>query len=222
MRRIRPLVALALAVFAPPGFALPCAGFTDVEDTDSFCPSVQWLRNRAVTNGCTTTTYCPTDVVTRATMALFMNRLGAALTPQVAFAEASLGTVDPDLSPALCQTAVTAAATYPRQAMISAAFGGLSTGDTGFSLRPLVSTDGGSTWAPLGAVPIRESIAGAAWGNAGVSGTVQIPAAQSVRFAVRVDRESGMGDFSQARCQVVANVMNANGTSPPFDVAAAN
>jgi hypothetical protein len=153
-------------------------------------------------------------------MALFMNRLGVALTPQLAFAEASLAAVDPDASPVLCQTTPTAAATYPRQAMVSAAFGGLSTGDAGYSLRPLVSTNGGP-WTPLGAVAIRESTIGAAWGNAGVVGTVQIPAAQGVRFAVRVDRESGIADFSQARCQVVANVMNANGASPPFDVAAA-
>lgn len=220
MRSIRPLAAVVFTLFAVPAVALPCAGFTDVEDTDGFCAAVQWLRNRAVTNGCTTTTYCPTDPVSRAAMALFMNRLGTALTPQLAFAEASLGAVDPDAAPILCQTAPAAAATYPRQAMVSAAFGGLATADAGFSLRPQVSTDG-ANWTPLGTVAIGESIVGAAWGNAGVVGTLQIPAGQPVRFAVRVDRVSGGGDFSQARCQVMANIMNANGTSPPFDVAAA-
>jgi hypothetical protein len=226
MRRIRPLAAVALALGLTPTQALAqsCAGFTDVSAADMVvCPAVQWVRNRSITLGCGTgTTYCPNDPVTRAAMALFMNRLGVALSPQLALAEASLGAVDPDLSPVLCQTAVTAAATYPRQAIVSTAFAGLATADAGFSVQPQASTDGGTSWTPLGAVAIGESVVGAAWGNAGAVGTMQIPAGQTVRFAVRVSRAGGGGDFSQARCQVLANVMNANGTSPPFDVAAAH
>ena len=216
MRCVRPFAALVAALLAAPGLAAPCAGFTDVQDAESYCPAVQWLRNRAVTTGCTTTTYCPSDAVTRAAMALFLNRLGVALTQRLAFAEAALGAVNPDAAPVLCQTATVAAATYPRQAVVSAAFGGHAAGDAGFSLLPVVSTDDGSSWSPLGVVAIPESTTSAAWGNASVVGTVQIPAAQAVRFAVRLDRESGTADFLQARCQVLASVMNANGTSSPF------
>ena len=63
--------------------AANCGTFTDVDDNAIYCPATQWLKNRAVTLGCTSATlYCPNDTVTRASMALFMNRLGVALTPK--------------------------------------------------------------------------------------------------------------------------------------------
>jgi hypothetical protein len=62
--------------------ALPCAGFTDVDDTSPFCGNVTWLKNRSITLGCTSTTlYCPNDFVSRLQMAAFMNRLGDSLFP---------------------------------------------------------------------------------------------------------------------------------------------
>ena len=61
-----------------------CDTFTDVLATDSSCPAVQWLKNRQVTLGCTSATqYCPSNNVTRAQMALFMNRLGKVLSPEI-------------------------------------------------------------------------------------------------------------------------------------------
>lgn len=222
MKPLRPriaaaLAAAALAAAALPAAGAPCAGFTDVADTDTVCPSVEWLRNRAVTLGCTATLYCPGTPVSRAAMALFMNRLGIALTPQLAFVEGALGAVDPDAGPALCQTAATAAAGYPRQALVSVAFGGQAAGDLAFTLRPVVSTDGGATWQPLGSVAIGESVAAGQWGHAGAAGTVALPAQQGLRFAARVAREGGTADFAQARCQVAVQVLNANGTASPFD-----
>lgn len=70
-----------------------CAGFTDVLDNETYCLSAQWLRNRAITLGCTTTQYCPTGNVTRAQMALFMNRLGTALGTDVRHRQAQLANV---------------------------------------------------------------------------------------------------------------------------------
>ena len=59
------------------------SSFTDVATTDIFCTDVQWLKNRGVTLGCGTgTEYCPSDVVTRASMALFMKRLAEAILPE--------------------------------------------------------------------------------------------------------------------------------------------
>lgn len=84
--RFRPaLIAslLALGATTQTANAAPCVGFTDVFDTDSFCGAVEWLKNRAVTTGCTATEYCPWTDVSRAAMALFMNRLGKAMTPIV-------------------------------------------------------------------------------------------------------------------------------------------
>ena len=61
---------------------MPCAGFTDVEDTSPFCGNVTWLKNRSITLGCTSATlYCPNDFVSRLQMAAFMNRLGDSLFP---------------------------------------------------------------------------------------------------------------------------------------------
>ena len=152
MHRLSLTCCFVLGLAATPVLAAPCAGFADVADTDPACASVEWLRNRGITTGCSATQYCPASPVTRAAMALFMNRLGAALTPQLGFVELSLAAVDPDASPVLCPTAVTAATAYPRQALVSAAFAGVSGGDLGFAIRPVVSSDGGTTWQPLGTV----------------------------------------------------------------------
>lgn len=75
--RIRNVLAL-LAVGLASGSAAgaPCAGFTDVDDTNQFCTNIAWMKNRGVTSGCTTTLYCPNDFVTREQMAAFMYRLG--------------------------------------------------------------------------------------------------------------------------------------------------
>jgi hypothetical protein len=69
------LVAAVLAVVAAPASGAPCAGFTDVDDTNPFCPSVAWMKNRSITTGCTLTEYCPSSLVSRLAMAAFMNRL---------------------------------------------------------------------------------------------------------------------------------------------------
>jgi hypothetical protein len=62
------------------------SSFDDVVVSDIFCTDVQWLRNRGVTLGCTATEFCPFDVVTRASMALFMKRLAEAIVPEPMFA----------------------------------------------------------------------------------------------------------------------------------------
>lgn len=220
MRR-RFAIALAglLAVAAAPALAAPCAGFSDVADTDGYCSSVEWLKNRSITFGCAGGVYCPNDPVIRASMALFLNRLGTALTPKLEFVEATLGAVDPDALPSLCATAQIGSTTYPRQALVSVAFAGQSAGDLGYATRPMVSADNGTTWSALTlpANDIRESVVGAAWTNSATTGIYAIPATQAVRFAVAVARHSGTADFTQARCQVTASVSNANGTSSPFD-----
>ena len=78
--------------------AAPCAGFTDVDDANAFCTSIAWMKNRAITLGCTATEYCPADFVRRDQMAAFMYRLGfqnAFLNGGNTFgATANLGTTD--------------------------------------------------------------------------------------------------------------------------------
>ena len=70
-------LAVVLSLVSTASLALPCAGFTDVEDTSPFCANVTWLKNRGITLGCTSATlYCPNDFVSRLQMAAFMIRLG--------------------------------------------------------------------------------------------------------------------------------------------------
>lgn len=214
--RYRYLLALLAALSSTPAAAAPCAGFNDVQDTDSFCSAVEWIRNRSITIGCGTNAYCPNDAVTRTQMALFLNRLGTALTPGLAFVEASLVALDLDGPPSLCSTAAIAATPYPRRALVSIAFGGQSGGDMSFSARPLVSTDNGANWSPLTTQSIRESVVGAVWMSTATLGVYSIPAAQTVRFALGLQREAGAADFAQARCQLIASVVNANGIASPF------
>ena len=82
---MRKLIAMAglglLGLWTTAAHALPCAGFTDVEDTSPFCGNVTWLKNRGVTLGCAPGLYCPADFVSRLQMAAFMNRLGDSLFP---------------------------------------------------------------------------------------------------------------------------------------------
>ena len=75
MRFVRAAALSLTFVAAPAAFAAPCAGFTDVEDTDPFCANVAWMRNRGITLGVTPTLYDPDSSVTRLQMAMFMNRL---------------------------------------------------------------------------------------------------------------------------------------------------
>jgi hypothetical protein len=74
------LIAIVMSL-ALPAVAAPCAGFTDVTDTDPFCPNVAWMKSRGITTGCTGTLYCPGQAVSRLAMAAFINRLGDVVLP---------------------------------------------------------------------------------------------------------------------------------------------
>lgn len=75
------LVLFAGCVLASSALAAPCAGFDDVEDTNDFCSNVTWIKNRGITLGCSPGLYCPDALVTRLSMAAFLNRLGEVLVP---------------------------------------------------------------------------------------------------------------------------------------------
>jgi hypothetical protein len=75
--RLAALTASAFALLiATPAPAAPCAGFVDVDDSSSFCVYIEWLKNRAITLGCTATQYCPSAFVRRDQMAALVYRLG--------------------------------------------------------------------------------------------------------------------------------------------------
>ncbi len=80
MRTLRSIVVAMFAMLVgPAAWAAACDGFTDVDSANAtYCPAVAYLKDRGVTLGCTGTTYCPNDFVTRLQMALFLQRMGRA------------------------------------------------------------------------------------------------------------------------------------------------
>jgi hypothetical protein len=77
--RVRPrrrtlLLVLVVALLNVPAIAVATHVFTDVPDTYAHAEGIHWLADRGITTGCTPTTYCPTDNVTRGQMGSFLFR----------------------------------------------------------------------------------------------------------------------------------------------------
>lgn len=224
-------VAVVMAAAAGGAQAQPCAGFTDTLN-DSFCPNVEWLKNREITLGCTSVTlYCPGNNVTRLQMAAFMNRLGKALTPEVVHRQASFGAqVLPGPFPApaalRCISADSTAAAYPRQAVVNASLSGLADGNAaGFRAFLLVSTDSGANYTVFDgslSLATRATAAPNAWANVALTEQLDLAVNTTYLFAIGVRRDDvgpvTTGNFVESRCQLTATIFNRNGTSSPFDV----
>lgn len=192
-----------------------CGGYADVPGASIFCDSVEWMGNRAITFGCTNANYCPTASVSRASMALFLNRLGAVLTPAPMFVDAQPGALDLDASPIVCRTALTPPATHPRSAVASAAFAGLGGGNLTYAMSIVMSLDGGTNWGAIAAVDSRTSAPTAGWGTADASAPMDIAPAESVRFGIRVGRVAGTADFTDSTCQLLVRIVNRNAATLP-------
>lgn len=201
--------------------AAPCSGFVDVDSASGFCPNVDWIKNRGVTLGCTSTTaYCPNDPVLRLSMAAFMNRLGIALTPTVVHSEGAGATLDLEAAPAaLCSTPQFAAADYPRSGRATAVVGVQFATPATIAARIVYSFDNGATWTPANGIPASVG-GGSRWANVTLaSGDIPIEAAQPVRFGVRVQRDAtgaGTADPSAWNCEIKAIVNTRTGSAAPF------
>jgi hypothetical protein len=227
MRRIS--VPLALAFLLAPGAALAqsCGGvFTDVPAADPFCPNVEWILNRGITTGCTATTYCPTNPVTRLQMAAFLNRMGRALTPEdvTPGVTAPTAATSPAGNPVLCQTADYPVTGYPRRAIVAGS-AVLSGPSASIDVRAAIaySTNGGTTWTAIpnsdqyvvltpGLTPVDRS-------TLSPFGAVNLNVGQNVRFGVQLGQFAGSGTITAA-CNTQVQIWNRNGTSAPFDVEA--
>jgi hypothetical protein len=214
------LVGLAVVLACAPAMgAGPCAGFTDVDSASGFCPNVEWLKNRAITLGCTSATlYCPTHSVSRLQMAAFLNRFGTALTPVHLRVDAPLGAVDLDANTVICQTTDFTAQDFPRRAFVDLSFTGIATADVNLAADLAMSTDGGGTWINLNTVTNRGSVAANQWGGLSDVGYADLNVGQMARWGVRMTRGGAAGttDLSDGRCQLRALVYSRDGTSSPF------
>ena len=218
-----PRIALAMAALAlaPLAVAAPCAGFTDVDSASvsaSFCQNVEWLKNRQVTLGCTTTSYCPDASVSRLQMAAFMNRLGTALTPALLPVDTAPGAIDVDANAVVCPTDAYVVTGFPRRAYVDVAFSGHATADVGLAADIVMSVDGGASWANVNSVPNRGFVRANRWGAFGDIAFVDLAVGQSVRWGVRTTRAGFPGNtqLSDSRCQLRVLVFNRNGTASPF------
>lgn len=221
---LRTILLATTALLSAPALAAPCAGFGDVEDTSAFCGSVTWLKNRAVTQGCTSATlFCPSDAVSRLQMAAFMKRLGAALTPVSLQVEASTGALDLDVNPVVCQTADFAAEEFERIAYADLRFGATATASVGLAADLVMSLDAGATWSALNLNANRGFVAGNQWGTLTDLGFATLAAEQTARWGVRVSRGGLAGgvDLSAGRCQLRVRI-HGDTNAPPLVSAGAS
>lgn len=217
MHKTATLAAAVVLGLAGEAAAAPCAGFTDVDSASSFCASVEWIRNRGVTQGCTSTTvYCPADPVIRLTMAAFMNRLGNALTPVLLRVDASPGAIDLDANAVVCQSTDFLAANYPRQAQVDLTFAAQSPEGLTIAADLVKSTDGGANWQVLTAVGHRGSLPANLWGSVANLATTNLAVGDNVRFGVRVGRASGSADLTDSRCNLRVAIGSRTGAASPF------
>jgi hypothetical protein len=75
------LAAAAVVVLSLGGVAGVAAThvFDDVNDAAFYANDVEWLKDNNITTGCTATSYCPNDYVTRGEMAAFLHRTAGTL-----------------------------------------------------------------------------------------------------------------------------------------------
>ena len=85
-RRVRCLVlaAVVAATVAMPAVAAAehDHGFTDVPMDHPFHDDIEWLASQGITRGCTETTFCPDDSVSRGQMAALLHRMAEGSDPE--------------------------------------------------------------------------------------------------------------------------------------------
>jgi hypothetical protein len=209
-------------------FGGTCGGFTDVSPLDNFCNATEWLANRLITLGCAPGQYCPGQSVSRAAMALLLQRLGTSLAPAFRFATGFL-LGDFQTAVHLCETTEYRVIGSPRVATAQAAMiGSAASALKVLSAQIAYSTDGGATWTLPGASSyIPHSIDP----NRAVSWMEHTPpvaleSGQPYRFAVRVIHQTGYGPTdpvatARAECELLVRIENANPSTAPFDPASA-
>jgi hypothetical protein len=215
-------MAIVLCSTANTARAQQCDIFTDVLASQAdVCKAVQWLKNRGITTGCTATTYCPFNNVTRAQMALFMNRMGNAITPRLVSLQQGTGTgsnIAAGQFLPVCPTLATElpAVTYPQQVRARGTVSGVLTGSA-VGLALFLSLNG----APFTTMVSQEMLITPSgdevlhWS----SNVVPVAPGNSISVAIAIINR-GAGTLNLAtngRCAIEVEAYNANPGSPPFD-----
>ena len=198
--------------------AAPCAGFTDLDDSSSFCENVQWIKNRGVTTGChvvgTPARYCPNEPVIRLQMAAFMNRLGNALQP--VFLHASDQAMGPTIisGGVACQTAPYPVTGYPRVATATASLVHVSAGQQTVTARIAYSIDGGPWTNHSDVLSYATNPAGGVVSQTMVTKAAVFQPGQSITFGIFINAAP---NINNAQCELQARLESQTGAGAPFD-----
>jgi hypothetical protein len=217
--------AIALSLAASSAQAATCAGappFTDVSASATYCTNTEWLANRGVTLGCVGTNFCPNDPVTRASMALFMNRLADALVLRPVRIQQYLGAftlTTGAVDNAICQQDVLAAANYPRSISMTTHLSARSAGGVvTMAIQPIYSTDGGATWTFPNTYGSSVGFDAAYTGHVTSPATFTLGAGVPLRVAVGAFSDAGAtGIAAGGTCFILVHAQSLSGTASPFD-----
>jgi hypothetical protein len=215
---VRILIALSALLGSATVAAAPCAGFADLDSASPFCPNVEWIRNRAITLGCSANAYCPSDNVTRLAMAAFLNRLGTALTPIQLQTVATPGATDLEANVVVCQSGDFVVSGFPRHAVLDAVFAATSPADIDYAILPVMMTDNSALWTAVNNGYNASHLLPNRWNSVAAIGSIDLAVGTTVRFGIRAERVVGAGtaDLSDSRCQLRVLIFSRDGTTSPF------
>ncbi|MFO1310504.1 MAG: hypothetical protein U1F41_00400 [Burkholderiales bacterium] len=216
----------ALGFRAEPATAAPCAGFADVDEAALYCSAVEWLKNREVTLGCDIGLYCPAAPVNRASMALFMKRLGDALTPVVLHKEfiVTTTTVVPAAGQIYCSTDDYKPLGFPRTArFVATAWGVPNGGPSWLQGWWKYSTDGGTTWNYVGNWLVDQML-GRDWADYGqvanfavLAPPMDLVPGTTYRFGLFMNGMGGAYSYGSLACQAEVTITGRTGAASPYD-----
>lgn len=205
--------------------------FSDVPTGTYYHDAVEWIFNRAVTAGIGGGQYGTGQSVRREDMAVFMRKLGIALTPiGVGAGAESSAMTDIDTLPIVCATTSNYTPTFPQSAFIFARVSVKATAAMGtfadVGVFPSFSTDGGGTWNHTPDNPIPgEARAVAMGGHVQLwsAGAVDLTPGTGYRFSMMLHRMTdavsgggGTADVAGYRCSTAVLISNRNPTMGPL------
>ena len=197
--------------------------FSDVPASSPFHSAIDWLSDRGITGGCGGGKYCPKNAVTRAQMALLLQREAGVIGPKVITQSGSQADIDLDVANVVCQTA-THTPTFEQvaildgRASIEPAIGPLE-----FFARAVYQTNGGA-WTATD--PAANGVSAGSNPSRDIfnshSGSVNLTPGTDYKFGVRLfpwdgtssgdatlEGDGTVGDPA-VWCSLVAEVFNRN------------
>lgn len=204
------LAVVAYRLAASPAHAAVCnSTFVDVSNSAIYCQAAQWLKARSITLGCTDTAhFCPDDAVTRAQMALFLNRMSLALEPDFEHVSQPFS-VSSGFSSVVCQTNPIAMGGFNHVATGNASIYLTGSGTGQASTRLVYSVDDGSTWANWASSAIPTTVSSNPTAASSTSSDALFGGSQTVVFGVEVGNSSTA--LISGGCEMRARIENYNG-----------